>query len=47
LVERKFIAERPNQLWVADITYVRILTGLCCVAFITDVHSRRFAGWAV
>ena len=37
LVERKFIAERPNQLWVADITYVRILTGVCYVAFITDV----------
>ncbi len=36
LVERKFIAARPHQLWVADITYVRILTGLCYVAFITD-----------
>ena len=35
LVERRFTAERPNQLWVADITYVRVLTGLCYVAFIT------------
>ena len=47
LVERKFIAERPNQLWVADITYVRILTGFCYVAFITDVCSRKIVGWAV
>ena len=36
LVERRLTAERPNQLWVADITYVRVLTGLCYIAFITD-----------
>lgn len=47
LVERKFVAARPQQLWVADITYVRILTGFCYVAFITDVFSRRIVGWAV
>ena len=47
LVERRFIADRPQQLWVADITYARILTGFCYVAFITDVFSRRIAGWAV
>ena len=47
LVERRFTAERPNQLWVADITYVRVLTGLCYVAFITDVCTRRIVGWAV
>ena len=47
LVERKFVADRPQQLWVADITYVRILPGFCYVAFITDVFSRRIAGWAV
>ncbi|MGP5627002.1 IS3-like element IS3501 family transposase, partial [Brachybacterium alimentarium] len=41
LVERKFVADRPQQLWVADITYVRILTGFCYVAFITDVFGRR------
>ncbi|WP_395858270.1 IS3 family transposase, partial [Arachnia propionica] len=35
LVERRFTAERANQLWVADITYVRVLTGFCYVAFIT------------
>ncbi|MFJ6599982.1 IS3 family transposase [Micrococcus luteus] len=47
LVERRFAAARPHQLWVADITYVRILTGFCYVAFITDVYSRRIVGWAV
>jgi len=47
LVERCFTAERPNQLWVADITYVRILGGFCYIAFITDVYSRRIVGWAV
>lgn len=47
LVERHFAADRPHQLWVADITYVRILTGFCYVAFITDVFTRRIVGWAV
>ena len=47
LVKRHFTAERPHQLWVADITYVRTLAGFCYVAFITDVHSRRIVGWAV
>ena len=47
LVERRFAAQRPNQLWVADMTYVRIPTGFCYVAFITDVHSRKIVGWAV
>ena len=44
LVERRFAAQRPNQLWVADMTYVRIPTGFCYVAFITDVHSRKIVG---
>lgn len=47
LVGRRFVADRPQQLWVADITYVRMLTGFCYVAFITDVFSRRIVGWAV
>ncbi len=47
LVERRFVADRPQQLWVADITYVRMLSGFCYVAFITDVFSRRIVGWAV
>ncbi|MCU6181453.1 IS3 family transposase, partial [Enterobacter roggenkampii] len=40
LVERRFTAEQPNRLWVADMTYVRILAGFCYVAFITDVCTR-------
>ena len=47
LAERRFTAEQPNRLWVADITYVRILTGFCYVAFITDVCTRKIVGWAV
>ena len=47
LVERRFVADRPRQLWVADITYVRTITGFCYVAFITDVYSRKIVGWAV
>ena len=47
LVERRFTAEQPNRLWVADITYVRILAGFCYVASITDVCTRKIVGWAV
>jgi putative transposase len=38
---------RPNQLWVADITYVRIATCFVYVAAILDVFSRRVIGWAI
>lgn len=47
LVERRFTATRPNQLWVADITYVRTISGFCYAVFITDVYSRGIVGWAV
>ena len=47
LVKRSFKAERPNQLWVADLTYVRTWAGFAYVAFITDVFSRRIVGWQV
>lgn len=47
LVKRQFVAQGPNRLWVADITYVRMLTGFCYVAFITDVCTRKIVGWAV
>ena len=47
LVQRDFTAAAPHQLWVADITYVRTISGFCYVAFITDVYSRRIVGWAV
>jgi putative transposase len=45
LVERDFSAERPNQLWVADLTYVRTHSGFVYVALIIDVFSRFVVGW--
>jgi putative transposase len=47
LVARQFIAERPNQLWVADITYVSTWEGWMYVAFVLDVHSRMIVGWQI
>jgi len=47
LVQRQFVAERPNQLWVADITYVATWCGFAYVAFVTDVFSRHIVGWRV
>ncbi|WP_216452453.1 DDE-type integrase/transposase/recombinase [Arcanobacterium phocae] len=44
LVQRNFNATAPNQLWVADITYVRTSRGFVYAAFVTDVFSRRIAG---
>ena len=47
LVDRDFTAERPNQLWVADLTYVATWQGFVYVAFVTDVFSRKIVGWRV
>ena len=47
LVEREFKAQGPNKLWVADITYVCTKKGFVYTAFVTDVYSRRFVGWAL
>ncbi len=47
LVDRNFKAERPNQLWVADITYVPTLTGFLYLAVVLDVWSRKIVGWAM
>ncbi len=47
LVDRKFVASGPNQLWVADLTYVRTHAGWTYVAFILDVFSRMIVGWQV
>lgn len=47
LVNRQFVAERPNQLWVADFTYVATWRGPVFVAFVIDVFSRRIVGWRV
>lgn len=46
LVQRNFRANGPNQLWVADITYVRTRTGFVYTAFVTDVFSRMIVGWS-
>jgi transposase InsO family protein len=45
LVTRQFQATRPNQLWVADLTYVATWRGFTYVAFVIDVFSRRIVGW--
>ena len=45
LVERQFRATAPNQLWIADITYVATWSGFAYTAFVTDVFSRRIIGW--
>lgn len=47
LVKRQFVALRPNQLWVADFTYVATWSGFVFVAFVIDVFSRMIVGWRV
>ena len=42
-----FEADRPNRLWVADITYVSTWSGVAYVAFVVDVYSRFIVGWRV
>lgn len=46
-VNRRFWAERPNQLWVSDFTYVSTWQGWLYVAFVIDVFARRIVGWRV
>ncbi len=45
LVERNFNAQQPNQLWVADLTYVASWSGFVYVAFVIDAFSRMIVGW--
>jgi len=47
LVDRDFAADRPNQLWVADLTYVATWAGFVYVAFVIDAYSRMIVGWRV
>ena len=47
LVQRDFTATRPNQLWVADLTYVATWSGFVYVAFVIDAFSRKIVGWRV
>jgi transposase InsO family protein len=46
-VQRQFTATRPDQLWVADFTYVATWAGFVYVAFVIDVFARRIVGWRV
>ncbi len=45
LVERDFTAECPNELWVADFSYLRCWEGLVFFSFVIDVYSRKVVGW--
>ena len=47
LVNRNFSARRPNQLWVADFTYIKTTSGWVYTAFIIDVFARAIVGWKV
>jgi putative transposase len=47
LVQRQFVATAPNQLWVADLTYIRTHSGWVYAAFVIDVFSRMVVGWQV
>ena len=47
LVDRQFVADGPDQLWVADITYIPTWAGFLYLAVVLDVWSRRIVGWAM
>jgi putative transposase len=47
LVDRLFTADRPNELWVADITYIRTWAGWLYLAVVVDAHSRMVVGWSM
>ena len=46
-MQRQFVARGPNQLWVADVTYIPTQTGTLYLAVVLDVWSRRIVGWAM
>jgi putative transposase len=47
LVERRFYAERPDRLWVADVTYIPSWSGFLYLAVVLDVFSRKVVGWSM
>ena len=47
LVERRFFAEAPDRLWVADMTYIPTWSGWLYLAMVLDVYSRKIVGWAM
>jgi putative transposase len=44
---KEFVATRARQLWVSDITYVRVGEGFCYLSLITDAYSRKIVGWGL
>ena len=47
LVDRNFLAEKPNQLWMADVTYIPTWAGFLYLAIVLDAFSRRIVGWSM
>ena len=47
LVKRRFLVDGPNQLWVADMTYIPTWAGFIFLPMVLDVWSRRVVGWAI
>ncbi len=47
LLRRDFVADQPNKVWLADITYIPTREGFLYLAFILDTHSRRIVGWSM
>jgi putative transposase len=47
LVDRNFVASKPNQLWVADITFVPTASGFLYLAVVLDAWSRKIVGWSM
>ena len=47
LVGKNFTALRPNQLWVADLTYVAVRSGFVYAAFVIDTFARFIVGWRI
>src|SRR5437763_10897775 len=47
LLDRNFIADRPNQVWLADITYIPTAEGWLYLAVILDLFTRKVVGWAM
>jgi len=47
LLGRDFVADQPNKVWLADITYIPTREGFLYLAFILDTHSRRIVGWSM
>jgi putative transposase len=45
LVRRQFVAQRPDQLWLADVTYVPTLEGFLFLGIVMDMYSRKIVGW--